>query len=78
MEEERRERIRVRYRTELIEVPLPSGEVNKVLAVTYEAPGLPPRTLFVDKEKASEEEILKLIRLDLERRMATKAKEVEV
>jgi len=44
------------------------GETKTVTAITYTSPGRPPRTVWIDKEKPSDDEIKKAIKDDLEKR----------
>lgn len=54
------------------------GEEKKQIAVTYVAPGFPPRTIFIDKEKYSEEELKRLILEDLKKLRERKARTLKL
>lgn len=50
---------------ELTVSPRP-GVTKQVVAVTYLAPGLPPRTIWIDKDKYTEDNLKQVIRQDME------------
>lgn len=54
------------------------GEEKKQIAVTYVAPGYPPRTIFIDKEKYSEEALKKAILEDLKKLKMRKARTLKL
>jgi len=49
----------------LIEISGPEGKTIPVLRITYTIPGFPPRTIWIDRDKATKENITKLIQEDL-------------
>ena len=59
-------RIRILRRTPITTSPRP-GEVVETLAITYVADDRPPRTIWIDKEKWSQEAEKEAIKKDLEK-----------
>jgi len=51
--------------TEEVTVYPAPGEERKVIAVTYVYKDYPPRTVWIDKDKYTKENLLRLIREDL-------------
>jgi len=43
------------------------GETKRVVAVTYQIEGMSPRTVWIDKDKYTDENLKKLIQEDLEK-----------
>jgi hypothetical protein len=54
-----------------------AGKIIHVLRITYEVSGFPPRTVWIDLEKAKPEAVKQLIKSDLERLLG-KTIELEV
>lgn len=71
MAEEKKELYRVISRVKIAARP---GMVEETItvAVTYQAPGLPPSTLFIPEDKWTKEDEKKLILADIERRRGFK------
>ncbi len=51
--------------TEVVGSPQGEGEIGQI-AITYSTPDVPPRTVFVDKEKDTPQERQRVIKEDLE------------
>jgi len=49
-----------------IEIRPREGELVKVVRITYTVPGWPPRTVWLEAEKATKENIAALIKADVE------------
>ena len=58
------EDIRVLHTEEIVVYPEP-GKPKSVVAFTYVYQDYPPRTIWIDKDKYTRENILKLVREDL-------------
>ena len=53
-------------------------ETKRVVRILYQAEGLPPRVIWVDEDKATEENVKKLIALDLRYNIGITDAEVEI
>jgi len=51
----------------VVKIPASDEEVTELARISYQYPGLPPRTVWIDKDKATKENVLKLIKADLAR-----------
>lgn len=56
----------------------PDGTVNIMIAVTYIAPNMPPRTVWIDKTKFSPQILAQAIRADMEQAKAAAPKTIEI
>jgi len=54
------------------------GQEAKQIAVTYVAAGLPPSTIYIPKEKYTKDYEKKLIREDIEKRLAQRPEQITV
>ena len=71
------ELVRVLSVTEVPAAEALAGEVDQV-AITYSTSDVPPRTVFVDKEKDTPEERQRVIREDLEAARADRGETLEL
>lgn len=60
------EQVRILSET-IVSTPLPNGQVQRMVEITYEALGLAPRRVYLTAELDSLEQRQKVIREDLDR-----------
>ena len=72
-EEELPREVTILSETEIVTYPR-IGEERRQIAVTYVAPGYPPRTLFIPAEEYDEERVKKAILEDLKQLKKRKAR----
>jgi len=77
MGEEEKIQVTIIDRREIITYPK-LREPVETIAITYIAPGMPPRTIFIPKKEYSKEKELKLIREDIEKYRRFKPETVTV
>ena len=71
------ERVRVHRVTEIPAEESLEGDVDQV-AITYSTSDVPPRTVFVDKEKDTPEERQRVIKEDLEAARAARGETLDL
>jgi len=49
----------------VINIPVTAEKTVKVLRLTYQVAGFPPRTIWIDYDKATKENIMRMIAADL-------------
>jgi len=76
-EKPKKYKVRILSREEITTYPR-LGEAKKTLVITYDSDIAGPGTVFLDAEKATDEEIRKAIREDIEKRLKAVGEELEV
>jgi len=76
-EEELPKEVTILSETEIVTYPR-IGEEKRQIAVTYVAPGFPPRTIFIPAEEYSEERVKELIKEDLKQLKKRKVRTVRL
>ncbi|MCD6434711.1 MAG: hypothetical protein J7L14_03790 [Candidatus Diapherotrites archaeon] len=61
-----------------IKVSPAPGQEKRVIVVTYTAPGIPARTLWIDEDKYSDEALKAMIREDMEKAKEAGVEEIEL
>ena len=69
--------IRILDKSEMTIYPRP-GEATIVVAVTYQTNMGPPRTLWIDKDKLTDESLKAAVRADVEKQKAKKPETLEI
>jgi len=49
----------------VIKIPITDEETREMARITYKYDGLPPRTIWIDTDKATKENVARMIKADL-------------